>query len=54
MRVGKPAANGYSMLRVENVGCRRVVDNNRVLQVSSNLGQIFDVVATMVVATLTE
>lgn len=54
MCVGKPAANGYGMLGVENVGCGRVVDDDSVLQVASNLGQILDVVATVVMAALSE
>ena len=42
------------MLRVEYVGCWRVVDNNCVLQVAPNLRKIFDVVALVVVTALTE
>lgn len=42
------------MLRVENIGGGRVVDDNSVFQVSSDFGKIFDIVATMIVTTLTE
>lgn len=54
MCVGKPATYGNGVLRVEDVGCGRVVDDDRVLQISSNLGQIFNVVTTMVMAALAE
>lgn len=54
MCVGKPTTYGYGVLRVEDVGCRGVVDDDRVLEVSSNLGQILDVVAAMVMAALAE
>lgn len=42
------------MLRVEDVGCGRVVDNDGVLEVSSDLGQVFDVVSLVVIAGFTE
>lgn len=42
------------MLRVENVRGRRVVDNDGVLEISSDLGEILDVVALVVVAALSE
>ena len=42
------------MLRVEDVGGRRVVDNDRFSEVTANLGEIFDVVALVVVATLSK
>jgi hypothetical protein len=54
VRVGKPAADGHGMLRVEDVGCGRVVDDDGVFEVSADLGEIFDVVALVVVATLSE
>ena len=38
------------MLRVENIRRRRVVDDDRVLQVAANLRQVLDVVALVVVA----
>lgn len=37
VRVGKPAADGNSVLGVEYVGGWRVVDDNGVFQVSPNL-----------------
>lgn len=54
MRVGEPTANGYGVLRVEYVGRRRVVDDDGVLEVTPDLGEILDVVAAVVVAALSE
>lgn len=54
MRIGKPAAYRDGMLWVENVGCRRVVDDDGVLQVSTDLGEVLDVVSAVVVAALPE
>jgi len=42
------------VLGVENVGSRRVVDDDGVLEVVTNLGQIFHIVALVVIAALTE
>lgn len=42
------------MLWVEDVGCGRIIDDNSVLEISSDLGQILDVVSLVVVATLSE
>lgn len=42
------------MLRVEDVGRGRVVDNDGVLEVAADLRQVLDVVALVVVATLAE
>ena len=52
--VREPAADGYHMLRVEDVGRRGVVDDDRVAQVTANLREVFDIVALVVVATLSE
>lgn len=54
MRIAEPTANGNSVLRVEDVACRRVVDNDRVLEISAYLAQIFDVVALVIVAAFAE
>jgi hypothetical protein len=35
--VREPAADGYRVLRVENVRSRRIVDNNRLSEVTANL-----------------
>lgn len=40
MRVGEPAADRDCVLRVEDVRCRRVVDDDGFLEVSSDLGKI--------------
>ena len=42
------------MLRVEDVRGRRVVDDDGVLQVSADLGEILDVVSLVVVAAFSE
>lgn len=42
------------MLWVEDVRCRRVVDDDRLTQWATNLAQILDVVALVVVARLAE
>lgn len=54
MRIGKPAADGHGMLGVEDVGSGRVVDDDGVLQVTSDLREVFDVVSLVVVAALAE
>ena len=54
MRIGKPAADGHGMLGVEDVRCGRVVDDDGVLQVTSDLREVFDVVSLVVVAALAE
>jgi hypothetical protein len=35
--VGEPGADGYCVVRVEDVGCRGVVDDDGVLEVAANL-----------------
>ena len=50
--IGEPAADRDSVLGVEDVGRRRVVDDYRVLQIAADLGQILDVVTLVVVAAL--
>lgn len=52
--VGEPAADGKGVLRMKDVRRRRVIDNDGVLQVSSHLGEILDVVALVIVAALSE
>ena len=42
------------MLGVEDVGCRRVVDDDGVLQLTPNLGEVLDVVSLVIVAALSE
>lgn len=54
MCIGEPTADGYSVLGVENVGCRRVVDDDSVFQVASDLREVLDVVSLVVVAALSE
>ena len=50
MRVAEPAADGHGVLWVEDVARRRVVDDDRLPQITSHLAEILDVVALMVVA----
>lgn len=52
--VREPAADGNGVLRMEDVRGRRVVDDDGVLEVAANLRQILDIVALVVVATLSE
>ena len=40
MGVGEPAADGDSVLRVEDVGCRRVVDDDCLSKVAAYLGKV--------------
>lgn len=54
MGVGEPAADGDGVLGVEDVGGGGVVDDYGVLEVAADLGQVLDVVALVVVATLAE
>ena len=42
------------MLGVKDVGSRRVVDNYSILQVTSNLGEVLDVVSLVIVAAFSE
>ena len=44
---GEPAADGHGVLRVEDVGCGRVVDYDCLAQVAADLGEVFDVIATI-------
>ena len=54
MCVAEPAANRDRMLWVEDVTGGRVVNDDCLLEVSSNLAEVLDVVALVVVATFTE
>ncbi len=54
VRIREPTADGNGMLRVEDVRGRRVVDDDGVLQVSADLGEILDVVSLVVVAAFSE
>jgi hypothetical protein len=42
------------MLGVENVRSWRIIDDDGFLQISANLGQIFDVVSLVIVTTFPE
>lgn len=54
MRVREPAAYRQRVLRVEDVRCRGIVDDNGVLEISSNHGKILDIVPLVVVAGFAE
>ena len=54
MRVREPTADWHGVLWVEYVGCWRVVDDDGIFQIASNLRQILNIVALMVIATLPE
>lgn len=52
--IREPTADGDGMLRVEDVRCGRVVDDDGVFEVPPDLRKILDVVPLMVVAALAE
>lgn len=52
--IREPTADRYSMLGVEDVGGRRVIDDDGVLQVPSDLRKVFDIIALVVVTTFAE
>lgn len=54
VRVGEPTADGDGVLGVENVRGGGVVDDDSVLEVAADLGEVFDVVALVVVAAFAE
>lgn len=54
MGIGEPTADGHGVLGVEDIGCGRVVDDDGVLEIAANLGQVLDVVALVVVAAFAE
>ena len=54
MSIRKPTANGYSMLWVENVRCWRIINDDGFPKISTDLGQILDVVTLVVVTTFSE
>lgn len=54
MGIREPTADGHGVLWVEDVRGGRVIDNDGILQVSANLGQVLDVISLVVVAALTE
>ena len=54
MRVAKPTANRYGVLRMEDVAGGRVIDDDGLSKISANLAQILDVIALMIVAAFSE
>ena len=54
MRIREPTADWDRVLGVEDIRSWRVVDDNGVFEVTSNLRKVFDVVSLVVVATLAE
>ena len=52
--IGEPRADGHSVLRVEDVARWRVVDDDRLFEGSSDLGQVFHAVALVIVARFAE
>ena len=54
MRVVEPGHHGDSVIRVEQVGRRRVVENNAVHQWPTEHGEVLDVIAAVAVATFAE
>lgn len=54
MRIREPTADGDSVLWVENIRCGRVIDDDGVLQVASNLREVLDVVSLVIITALPE
>lgn len=54
VRVVEPATDRNRIVRMEDVGRGRVVDDDRIGNVPSQLGKVFDVVALVVVARFTK
>jgi hypothetical protein len=54
MRIREPTTDRYGVLRVEDVGCWRIVDDDGFSEISSNLGKVFNVISLVVVTTFTE
>ena len=54
MSIRKPTADRYGMLGVENVRSWRIVDDDSFLEISTNLGQILDVISLVIITTFPE
>jgi hypothetical protein len=54
MGIREPAAYRYCVLGVEDIRCGRIIDDDCFPKVSTDLREILDVVALMVVATFSE
>ena len=54
MRIIEPTRDRHSVVRMENVRSRRVIDDNGIANGSSELRQIFDVISPVIVARFTE
>jgi hypothetical protein len=54
MRIREPTTDRYGVLRVEDVRCWRIVDDDGFSEISSNLGKVFNVISLVVVTTFTE
>jgi hypothetical protein len=54
MRIREPTTDRYGVLRVEDVRCWRIVDDDSFSEISSNLGKVFNVISLVVVTTFTE
>lgn len=54
MSIREPTADRHSVLRMEDVRGRRVVNDNSILEVPADLGKILDVVALVVITALSE
>jgi hypothetical protein len=52
--IREPTANGYSMLRVEYVRCRRIIDDDGFSKITANLGEILDVVPLVIITAFSE
>lgn len=54
MSIGKPTADWHSMLGVEDIGGWRVVDDDRLSEISADLGKILDVISLVIITTFSE
>lgn len=54
MSIREPAADRYRVLRVKDIRGRGIVNNDGFPQVTPNLREIFDIVALVVVAAVSE
>lgn len=52
MSVREPAADGYRVLRMEYIRSRRIIDNDGLSKVTTNLGKILDIISLVVITTV--
>ena len=50
VRVREPTANWYGVLRVEDIGGRGIVNDDSILQITSNLREILQGISRLIIA----